>query len=155
METFLRETIQQYLLNPWYVTGFVDGEGTFTFSRSGNHMTLCFGLKLTAQDRSALELIREFFKGIGQIYHVKAYSSHKGKTKAAAYFRVTRINDLLKIVDHFDNYPLKSTKNKQFKIWREMVMIKYNNFRRKHLDELEILAKKLSALSPRNQVWHD
>ena len=130
-------------MNPWYVTGFVDGEGTFTFNRCRNYITLCFGLKLTAQDRSALELIREFFKGVGQIYHVKAPNSYRGKTKTAAYFRVARINNLLKIVDHFDNFPLKSTKNKQFKIWKEMVMIKNNNFR------------KLSALSPRNQVWHD
>src|SRR3972149_758438 len=136
METFSRETIQQYSLNPWYITGLVDGEGTFTFSRSGNHMALYFGLKLTAQDKSTLELVREFFNGIGQIYHAKAYSSNGGKTKTAFYFRVTRISDLSKIVNHFDNYPLKSTKNEQFKIWKEMVVVKNNNFKKLHTDKL-------------------
>ena len=151
METFSRETI----ISPWYVTGLVDGDGTFTFSRSGNNMALYFGLKLTAQDKKVLELIQEFFGGIGRIYHVKARSNSSSNTKTATYFRVVRIDDLLLIIDHFDNYPLNSKKNEQFKIWKEMVMLKYNNFRRIPHTELEELAKKLSMLSPRNQPWHE
>ena len=151
METFLRGTN----ISPWYITGLIDGEGAFTFNRCGSHMAVCFGLKFTAQDRNTLELIREFFGGIGNIYRVKAHISNSGKTKTAAYFRITRINDLLNIVEHFDRYPLKSTKNEQFKIWKEMVMIKRDNYKKKHLDKLEVLAQKLSILSPRNQAWHE
>ncbi len=154
MGTFSYETIHQYLLNPWYVTGFVDGEGSFTFSRSGNNIGLYFAIRLNDQDKELLTSIQRFFGGIGYLYPAKAHASDKGKTKAACYYRVTRINDLLKIVKHFDDYPLEGLKKQSFQIWREMVMIKYNNFRRKHLDELEILAKKLSAISPRNQIWH-
>lgn len=158
METFLRETSPQNQnnnINPWYITGLIDGEGSFTFNRCGHHMNLCFAMKLTAQDRCVLTLLQNFFGGIGKIYHVKARISNSGKTKTAAYFRITRVNDLLRIKDHFEKYPLKSIKNEQFKIWKEMLIIKRDNFKKKHIDKLESLVQKLSILSPRNQIWHE
>jgi hypothetical protein len=154
METFLRETTQQRSLNPWYVTGLVDGEGSFTFNRCGNHMNLCFAMKLTGQDRNVLVLLQSFFGEMGYIYSVKAFISNSGRTKASAYFRVTRISDLLRIIKHFEEFPLVSTKKQAFQIWREMVIFKRDNFKKKHQAKLEILAKELSAISPRNQAWH-
>lgn len=154
METFLRETIQEYSLNPWYVTGLVDGEGSFTFSRSGNHMGLYFAIRLNDQDKELLSSIQRFFGGIGHLYSVKAFTSNSGKTKAACYYRVTRIDDLLKIVKHFDDYPLEGLKGQSFHVWRDMVLIKRDNYRKKHIDKLETLAQKLSAISPRNQIWY-
>lgn len=152
METFSRETAQQ--LNPWYVTGLVEGEGSFTFSRSGNHMGLYFAIRLNDQDKELLASIQRFFCGIGYLYPVKAHASDKGKTKAACYYRVTCINDLLKIVEHFDNYPLEGLKKRSFQVWRKMVMMKRDNFHKNHSDKLEILAGELSSISPRNQIWH-
>ena len=117
---------KDFRTSPEYVTGFVEGEGTFTFSRHKNGLTPHFGIRLTAQDRLVLETIQEFFGGIGHIYVAKAYISRSGKTKTASYFRVARTMDLLKIMDHFDKYPLMGTKKYQFETWKKLVLLKLN-----------------------------
>ncbi len=113
METFSRET-----LDPNYVTGFVDGAGMFTYSRSGKQLSLYFAIKLTALDEPALQQIQDFFGGIGTIYSVKAV------TKTARYLRVSRREELMRVVEHFDSYPLRTIKQKSFEIWRAMVLAK-------------------------------
>ena len=148
-ETFSRGTSG---LDPWYVTGFVEGEGAFTFSRSGRQMTLYFAIKLTGAERPILESIQDFFGGIGAIYAVKARAAptpSSGYTKTAAYFRVCRREQLAQIVEHFDQYPLRGAKAEAFGIWREMVVLK-REFRKPAREELDVLAARLSAASPRN-----
>ena len=150
-ETFSRGTV----LNPWYVTGFVDGEGAFTFSRSGRQLALYFAIKLTGAERELLERIREFFGGIGSIYDVgarEAPTPRSGYTKAAVYYRVCRREDLERVVEHFDRYPLRGTKRASYAIWRQMVLLK-RSFRKPPREELEQLAAQLSAASPRNAKW--
>src|SRR3954464_5225386 len=108
-ETFSRGTS----LDPWYVTGFVEGEGAFTFSRNGRQMALYFAIKLTGADRAILEEIRAHFRDVGAIYRVGARPAptrSSGHTKEAAYFRVSRRDDLERIVEHFDRYPLRGIK---------------------------------------------
>jgi hypothetical protein len=147
-ETFSRGT---QLLDPWYVTGFVEGEGAFTFSRNGRQMALYFAIKLTGADRALLEDIRAHF-GVGAIYKVAARSAptpSSGYTKEAAYYRVSRRDDLERVVEHFDRYPLRGVKARSYAIWRQMVVLK-REFRKPQRDELERLAAQLSAASPRN-----
>jgi hypothetical protein len=118
-------------------------------------MGLYFAVKLTEADRALLEELQEFFGGIGRIYTVvprAAPTSRSGFTKTASYYRVTRRSDLIRIVEHFDRYPLKSLKREAYAIWREMVLVK-QEFRKPNRDVLEILARRLSASSPRNQPW--
>lgn len=140
METFPRETSLSEL-DPWYVTGFVEGEGTFTYSRNGRQMQLYFAIKLAEADEPILQAIRDFFGGIGSIYFVRP--------RASAYYRVCRREQLAVIVDHFDTYPLHGSKAAAYRIWREMVVIK-QRFRRPLRDELQELAAQLSACSGRS-----
>jgi len=148
METFSRGT-----LDPWYVTGFSEGEGSFTYSRSSSQIALYFLIKLTATDRSLLEAIQDFF-GVGKIYQVRARDprSGGGATKSASLYRVTRHDELGRITDHFDEYALQGCKAQSYKIWRAMVTIK-RDFRGRNRDALEELALALSASQPRNQSW--
>jgi hypothetical protein len=139
VETFSRET-----LDPWFVTGFVDGEGSFTFSRSGKQIALYFAIKLAATERAFLEAIQAFFGGVGRIYDVAA------RTKAVVMFRVTRIDDLVQVVTHFDSYPLQSEKRRVYEVWRRMVDLK-REFRKADHDALDELAVELSSRVPRNQ----
>lgn len=151
METFSRETSRG--LNPWYVTGFVDGEGSFTYSRSGRNIVLYFAIKLAAQDRGVLDAIRAYFGGIGKMYSVKARLP-KGRgaaTKAAWYFRVSQIRELEHIVAHFDRYPLRGIKIESYRVWRKMLRLK-QQFRKVDRESLELLSQKLTSLSPRHQV---
>lgn len=147
VETFSRGT-----LDPWYVSGFIDGEGTFTYSRSSRNIGLYFAVKLGGADQPILEALQEFFGGIGKIYPVTpraALTPRSGMTKTANYFRVTRQKDLERVVLHFDRYPLKTSKAESFRIWREMVFLK-RNFRKPPREQLDGLARQLSA-SAKNQ----
>jgi hypothetical protein len=147
-DTFSRETSP---LDPWYVTGFVEREGAFTFSRNGRQMALYFAIKLPAVDRPILEAIQAHFGGSGAIYQVApraAPTPSSGHTKAASYYRVTRQRDLEQVLDHFDRYPLQGTKAASYAIWREMVILK-RAFRNPPREELDDLASRLSAASPR------
>jgi len=140
METFSRGTSIAEL-DPWYVTGFIEAQGSFTYSRNGRQMALYFGIKLPEVDEPVLHAIRDFFGGIGSIYPVQA--------GASAYFRVCRREQLAVVVDHFDTYPLRGSKRAAYEIWREMVLLK-QRFRQPPRDELRLLAEQLSAASGRS-----
>ncbi len=130
METVSRETAQ---LDPWYVTGLIDGIGTFTYSRSGRQLAVYFGVKASTR---ALDELRDFF-GVGAIYNVRG----------SDYYRVQRRDELPTIVDHFDRYVLRA-KREAFEVWRQMVTAK-QEFRQPDRDRLEQLAVELSNLSRR------
>jgi hypothetical protein len=140
METFSRGTPDTEL-DPWYVTGFVEGEGTFTYSRNGKQLAVYFGIKLSEADEPILEAIQAFFGGIGSIYYIQPRGE---AAKGSAYYRVCRREQLPVIVKHFDAYPLHGSKLAAYRIWREMVMLK-QRFRQPPREELKDLAAQLSA----------
>jgi hypothetical protein len=111
------------------VTGFSDAVASFTYSRSGKQLALYFAVKA---DPELLEQLQEFFGGIGRIY------------SAARYFRVSRRDELTRVVSHFDDYPLRSRKQKVFSIWRQMVIAK-QEFRRPDRKLLATLADQISS----------
>lgn len=146
-------------VNPWYITGLCEGEATFTYSRSGNFaLNLYFAVKLAEKDKELIEMLHKYFN-VGKIYKVKASIPKKnnGFTKKALYYRVSTLDELKKIVEHFDKYPLWGQKQKQYQTWKEILRLKT-----KHKgniieikERLEKLLSKLSELSPRNQPWED
>lgn len=125
-------------MDPNYVTGFSDGEASFTYSRNKNGESLYFAIKLTAADSDLVYKIQQFFGGIGKIYSVKSRKpqKHSGHTKAAAYWRVTKLLDLQKIVSHFDSYPLHGKKNLSFQTWKQILNLKIQNPNRALIDPL-------------------
>lgn len=142
----------QRLVDPWYVTGFVEAEGCFTYSRSGRRLALYFAIKLTGADAALLTAFQRFFEGAGRIYRVAPRARptpRSGFTRTAAYYRVCRRRELERIVSHFDSYPLRGVKAVSYGLWREMVVLK-RAFRRPASVSLDVLAARLSASSPRN-----
>jgi len=144
------------MLSPWYVTGFSDGEAAFTYCRSAGTFGLYFAIKQREDNRQIIEKIQEYFNYIGNIYRGKeaAPTKNSGLTKASAYYRVTRINELEVVVDHFDKYPLQSKKKLEaYSVWREMVMHKLANYRYIDYDKLRALAEKLSSLNSQSRAF--
>jgi hypothetical protein len=144
------------MLNPWYITGFADGEAAFTYSRQGGTLALYFGIKQREDNQQIIEEIQKHFNYIGNIYKGKeSTSSFKaGFTKTPSYYRVTRINELKRIIEHFDKYPLQSEKKQEaYNVWREMVMHKFENFRNVDYDKLMALAEKLSHLNTQSRAF--
>ena len=153
METFSRETHQPEPLAPEWVTGFADGEASFTYSRSSTQIALYFAVKLTAAEEPLLQRLQAFFGG-GTIYHVqpRAPRERSGATKTASYFRISRHDELPAVVAHFDRYPLRSTKKQVYELWRMMVLAK-QQFRKPDRELLERLAEVITSLCVRKQSW--
>lgn len=132
-------TVSRETPDPWYITGFIEGEGSFTYSRSGRQINLYFSVRLAAADAPWLESLRAFFGGAGKIYRTAE------NTASRSYFRVTRQRELERIVAHLDEYPMKTSRLEAYRLWREMVILKHT-FRKPPREQLEALAKQLSAL---------
>ena len=144
------------MLEPWYVTGFCDGEAAFTYSRVSSSYGLYFAVKQREDNRQIVEDIQQFFNYIGYIYRGKeSQDAPKGGfTKPSAYYRVTKSNDLKVIIDHFDQYPLQSKKKfEAYRVWREMVKHKIDNFRNPDYNLLHALAGKLSSLNLQSRAF--
>lgn len=111
------------MLDPYWVTGFVDGEGSFTFQ---DHQP-SFGIKLRLDDINVIEKIREFFKGVGKLYTFRdknpSAKSYMPNRKPIVYYRITKRRDLKNIIiPHFDQYPLISRKKEVYEAWKEFVL---------------------------------
>lgn len=144
------------MLDPWYITGFCDGEAAFTYCRSGGTFALYFAIKQREDNKQIVEDIQQYFGYIGNIYRAKESSPTKnsGFSRPAAYYRVTRIDELQKIVEHFEAYPLQSKKKLEaYAVWRDMVKHKLDNYRNVDYDKLRLLATKLSALNMQTRAF--
>jgi hypothetical protein len=136
-------------LNPWYVTGLVELAGAFTFSRSDRNVALYFGLKVQGACKPILDAVQEHFGGVGRVYTVSnRLSALSDERRVSHYYRVTRLDDLDLIVQHFGDYPLRGHKAKAYEIWRDMVHLKRVSHRKPLRAQLDALCERLSSLNP-------
>jgi hypothetical protein len=144
------------MLNPWYVTGFCDGEAAFTYSRAGGSFGLYFSIRQREDNRQIIEDIRQHFNNVGNIYLGKEVSPTKnsGSSRPSVYYRVTRVDELKTIIEHFDKYPLQSKKKiEAYLVWRQMVVHKLEHYRDINYDILRELAEKLSGLNIQSRAF--
>ncbi len=144
------------MLDPWYVTGFCDGEAAFTYSRSGSSYEIYFGLRQREDNEKIIREIYLFFNCVGNIYKGKPANPtlNSGFTQATVYFRVTKIDELKIIIDHFDKYPLKSDKKREaYNVWRAMVIYKDEHYRDVDYNKMRPLADKLSTLNSKSRLF--
>ncbi len=127
------------MLTPWYITGFCDSAAAFTYSRTGGTFGLYFAIKQKTGNLQILETIREYYNFVGDIYRIGPNS---------IYYRVNRIEQLQRIIQHFDKYPLQNPRKAEaYSIWREMVVYKQQHFRSIDYAKLRALAEKLSQVT--------
>jgi hypothetical protein len=91
---------QSSKLNPWFISGVTDGEGSFIIGvvrdnkyKTGWSVKPKFQLTLHNKDIDLLLQIQKFF-GVGKIFRKKTESS---------IFRVESIKGLEILIDHFNN----------------------------------------------------
>ncbi len=106
-------------LNPYFITGFVDGEGCFSVmilknprTKTGFRVQARFLINIHKKDKMILSGIQSYFKGIGNMYN---------HGKDGVQYLVSSVNDLSKIVDHFDKYPLITKKQADFLIFKQII----------------------------------
>lgn len=130
------------------MTGFCDSAAAFTYSKAGRTVNLYFSLRQRETNGDILEKIQGFFNKAGSIYISK--NSQKKKQFESYYYRVSRIEELKRIVRHFDEYRLQSKKYRSYLIWRKMVLHKIENFRDADYEMLRDLAGQLATLNQKN-----
>jgi hypothetical protein len=110
---------QNVQLNPYWVTGFTDAEGTFTvvidkFPKRtlGWRIQSKFQISLHVRDLLLLLQIQQFFGSIGSV-------SVSGNL---AFYSVSSIKDLVQIIiPHFLKYPLLTQKGADFILFKQIV----------------------------------
>ena len=116
-------------LNPYFITGFVDGEGSFSLIlakdkkyKLGWLVYPVFQISLHLKDKAVLELIQNYFNGIGSIFIEEK--------RNLVNFKVVSFKDLPIIIEHFDKYPLITQKQADYLLFKQaMELIN----RKKHL----------------------
>ena len=105
-------------LDPNFVSGFIDGEGSFSVTfikdksyKSGWQIKTSFSIGLHKKDLALLEKIKIYF-GVGGI-------SQKGVNGIQYY--VNSPKDLLMIENHLDNYPLLTQKRVDFILFKSIL----------------------------------
>ena len=101
------------------MTGFVDGEGSFTVSfnrrsklKTGIEVRPSFSIAQHKRNLPILQRIRNYF-GVGGI----RFSKHDQNYK----YEVRSIDDLVRvIIPHFEKYPLQTTKKHDFEIFKQI-----------------------------------
>lgn len=124
---FGKERIQKEKLNPNYVSGFIDGEGSFSVS-IGEHKTLKRGLEvrpefeieLRADDREILERIVVTI-GAGKIYDC-SYDRYGWYPHVK--YKITNRKDMMAFLFPFlDKNPLQAKKAKSYKLFKQIVLM--------------------------------
>jgi hypothetical protein len=104
-------------LNPYWVSGFIDGDGSFTVNIESktNYVNLRLIIDLNQRETFLIHKISEFFGGVGRIN----FSSDK----QLVYYTISNIKDINAwVLPHFDNYILIGHKNVNYLIWKDIFM---------------------------------
>lgn len=123
-------------LNPWYVTGLVDGEGSFSVAlntenrkrkngttSSYTYWVTVFHINLRGDDKEIIYKMRDFFEcGAAGIY-MPAKDKENGGLGMASFHVKSRQDLITKVIPHFDNYKLQAKKQHAYNVWREAVLI--------------------------------
>lgn len=111
-------------MNPWWVVGFVDGEGCFRASRLKNSKSR-FGYQIQMEfvvvqhrrDVGLLHQLKDVFQ-CGQVGLTKGINDPDAKTYR---FRVRKLKDLqTKVIPFFSQHPLKTKKGVEFLRFRQL-----------------------------------
>src|SRR3989344_5775048 len=154
-----KEQIQKEKLNPHYVAGFIDGEGSFSITL-GKHKTLRrgievrpeFEIELRADDQEILERILITI-GCGKIYDC---SYERYGWYPHAKYKITSIKDMKNYLFPFlDKYRLQAKKARVYKLFRKIVTMICN---KKHLsdegfDVITKLRDEIRALGKKSKTF--
>jgi len=138
---------QVQTLNPFWISGFASGEGSFTYftktrvnsaGKPVKDYSLVFEISQRTQDLHILNLIASYFK-TGKVYT---------ETSGVSRLRFRNKDHIIStLVPYFRDYPLQGHKNLQYLAWLKAVTILTDQVKTNKRDaELEIVIKELSSL---------
>ncbi len=136
--------------DPWYVTGLVEGEGTFSVSfnkrqklKVGIETRPSFSVTLHKRDLGLLKALRTFFD-CGAIRYSRSDGTYK--------YEVRSVRDLArKVLPHFEKYPLVGAKGEDFQKFAEIVRLVHarRHLNRRYLRQIIELAYSMNPSGKR------
>ena len=110
-------SVENFQPDPWWVTGFVDGEGCFHVSVTQNKNYKLgwrprqhFLITQHVRDRALLERIRNVL-GVGKIFR---------NSPQTLQLKVESLKELEAVINHFDQFPLFTQKRSDFRFFRKV-----------------------------------
>lgn len=112
-------------LHPWFVTGYTDGEGSFSVrmrtkpnSPFGFSIGIVYSIcaEINPLNLKLLEQVKEYFDGAGSI-------SRSGNMYV---YEISSLKSLVNVRKHFEEYPLQTTKYVHFELWCQVMDILEN-----------------------------
>lgn len=120
---YTTKTVQNSTLSPWFISGFIDGEGCFYLNiykdkscSMGWAIKPSLKISLNKKDIALLEKIKNFF-GVGKIYKQRENSVE---------YRVQSLKDLKIIISHIDKYPIITEKQVDYELFKKAVNLMLN-----------------------------
>lgn len=105
-------------LQPWQITGFVDGEGSFicTIVKNSNKVSLEFKVTQKSHSEGILQEFKEYFKSGSVVIDNRKTSTSKFHITSLAYI-------LDKVIPHFDAYPCLTSKDLNYRDWKAIALL--------------------------------
>jgi hypothetical protein len=100
-----------------WLAGFTAGEGSFNLNVGAHQVSSQFTIKVRADDQPILEAVRQRWGGIGSLTVQPA----RGNSAPMAVYQVVGVRDLPVVLEHFENYPLRTCKARDFAHWSAAV----------------------------------
>jgi len=146
----INKPIDNSKLNPDFITGFTDGDGSFIIRitkknklKTGWEIQPTFSIHLASKDKTLLYQIQNFF-GVGSI--------SINKRDESVVLSISSLKDLTSvIIPHYIKYPLLTKKRADFELFKKVIDIMVN---KKHLTP-EGLNKILSLKASINLGFSD
>jgi hypothetical protein len=112
-----------------WLSGFADGESTFLLGfvrpkkRTSETAHGTFRITLRADDGDTLRLIQSFWR-CGRLGFYDNRRSKIPNARPIGVYGVQATGDLIRtVIPHFDRYPLRSKKARDFAIWKEGIAL--------------------------------
>ena len=151
----LRADNQQGRLDPWWIVGFVDGEGCFSISviknettKSGIQIFPEFVVTQGAKSLETLEYLQKYFQ-CGKVYENKRTDNHR---ESLYRYCVRSFQDLhCKIVPFFDMNHLQTAKYQDFLIFKQVLglMSQKEHLNSAGIDNIRTLASRMNRQKTR------
>jgi len=110
------------LIHPWVWSGLIDGEGSFGIivdrnktRKLGWRSQLKFQIGLHTKDLNVLQLLQQYLGGIGSI--------HLARNREIVNYSIDSIEDLNKLMDHFEKYPLLTQKAADLLLFKQAIKL--------------------------------
>lgn len=107
-------------IDPWFITGFSDGEGCFSYS-----VLKSYSYKISWEIQPIFQIKRHvrYYPILLRIQHSLGGIGTVIINQSSCAFRVRKLSDLIELMIFFDKYPLISRKRGDYLLFKQILSV--------------------------------